>query len=108
MPQYRQRLGVVRRGEVGSLRVEPVNGTPPTKIDRKWRDQVVEVGEIAGGPTLGHKDVTMVAKVYGRFKPHTEERDRWERIVAARDVEKWPSQGAKGGAPLRNSFKWRA
>jgi integrase len=39
---------------------------------------------------LGHRDVTMVAKVYGRFKPDSEERDRWERIAAARDAEKWP------------------
>jgi integrase len=55
---------------------------------------------------LGHRDVAMVAKVYGRFKPDTEERDRWERIAAARDVEKWPSSGAKAGAkdaePLQN------
>jgi hypothetical protein len=34
---------------------------------------------------LGHRDVAMVAKVYGRFKPDTEERDRWEHIAAARD-----------------------
>jgi hypothetical protein len=40
----------------------------------------------------------MVAKVYGRFKPDTKERNRWERIAAARDVEKWPTSGAKGGA----------
>ena len=40
----------------------------------------------------------MVAKVYGRFKPDTEERDRWEKIAAARDAEKWPSRGAKAGA----------
>ena len=39
---------------------------------------------------LGHRDVAMVAKVYGRFKPDTEERDRWERIAAGRDREKWP------------------
>src|ERR687889_224554 len=38
---------------------------------------------------LGHRDVAMVAKVYGRFKPDTEERDRWERVAAARDQEKW-------------------
>jgi integrase len=44
---------------------------------------------------LGHRDVAMVAKVYGRFKPDTEERDRWERIAAARDVEKWPGRVAK-------------
>ena len=47
---------------------------------------------------LGHGDVMMVAKVYARFKPDTEERDRWERIAAARDAEKWPEKGAKGGA----------
>jgi integrase len=38
---------------------------------------------------LGHRDVAMVAKVYGRFKPDTEERDRWERVAATRDAEKW-------------------
>jgi hypothetical protein len=47
---------------------------------------------------LGHKDVAMVAKVYGRFKPDAEERDRWEKIAAARDAEKWPSRGAAEGA----------
>jgi hypothetical protein len=30
----------------------------------------------------------MVAKVYGRFKPDTEERDRWEQAAAARDEAK--------------------
>jgi integrase len=43
---------------------------------------------------LGHRDVAMVAKVYGRFKPDTEERDRWERIAAARDAEKWAGRVA--------------
>ena len=43
---------------------------------------------------LGHRDVTMVAKVYGRFKPDTEERDRWERVAAARDREKWTDRVA--------------
>ena len=37
----------------------------------------------------------MVAKVYGRFKPDAEERDRWERIAAARDAEKWAGRVAK-------------
>ncbi len=41
---------------------------------------------------LGHRDVAMVAKIYGRFKPDTEERDRWERIAAARNIEKWPKK----------------
>ena len=40
----------------------------------------------------------MVAKVYGRFKPDTEERDRWERIAAARDQEKWASGVANDDA----------
>ncbi len=40
---------------------------------------------------LGHRDVAMVAKVYGRFKPDTEERDRWERLASTRDAEKWPA-----------------
>ena len=43
---------------------------------------------------LGHRDVAMVAKVYGRFKPDSEERDRWERMAGARDQEKWPSHVA--------------
>jgi hypothetical protein len=38
---------------------------------------------------LGHRDVALVAKVYGRFKPDTEERDRWEQAAAARDDAKW-------------------
>jgi hypothetical protein len=41
---------------------------------------------------LGHRDV---AKVYGRFKPDTEERDRWEQAAAARDDAKWSGLVAK-------------
>jgi hypothetical protein len=44
---------------------------------------------------LGHRDVAMVAKVYGRFKPDTEERDRWEQAAAARDEAKWSGLAAK-------------
>ena len=47
---------------------------------------------------LGHRDVAMVAKVYGRFKPDTEERDRWEKLAAARDAEKFERRGATDGA----------
>jgi hypothetical protein len=32
----------------------------------------------------------MVAKVYGRFSPNRQERDRWEAIAAALDAEKSP------------------
>jgi hypothetical protein len=34
---------------------------------------------------LGHADIAMVAKVYGRFAPRSDERDRWEKIAAAQD-----------------------
>ena len=34
---------------------------------------------------LGHADAAMVAKVYGRFAPRSDERDRWEKIAAAQD-----------------------
>ena len=37
---------------------------------------------------LGHRDVAMVAKVYGRLKPDTEKRDRWERIAATRETDR--------------------
>ena len=38
----------------------------------------------------------MVAKVYGRFSPNRQERDRWEAIAAALDAEKLP-QGCTNG-----------
>ena len=40
---------------------------------------------------LGHADIAMVAKVYGRFAPRSDERDRWEKIAAAQDKNrgKW-------------------
>jgi hypothetical protein len=34
---------------------------------------------------LGHADVQMVARVYGRYAPRSDERDRWERIAAQLD-----------------------
>jgi hypothetical protein len=30
----------------------------------------------------------MVLKVYGRFMPQTDDRDRWERVAAAMDEER--------------------
>jgi hypothetical protein len=42
----------------------------------------------------------MVAKVYDRFKPDTEERDRWEKAAAARDEVKWSGLVAKQRAAL--------
>jgi len=46
---------------------------------------------------LGHADIAMVAKVYGRFAPRSDERDRWEKIAAAQD-EKTKEMGALAGA----------
>jgi integrase len=46
---------------------------------------------------LGHRDVVMVAKVYGRFVPTTVERHRWERAASAIDREKWTDLGTSVG-----------
>ena len=46
---------------------------------------------------LGHRDVVMVAKVYGRFVPTHQERDRWEQAAAALDREKWGQLGTATG-----------
>jgi integrase len=35
---------------------------------------------------LGHANVQMVATIYGRFAPRSDERDRWEKIAAAQDA----------------------
>ena len=47
---------------------------------------------------LGHADVQMVARTYGRYAPRSDERDRWERIAAQLDAEKVGGMGALGGA----------
>ena len=36
---------------------------------------------------LGHADVQMVATIYGRYAPRSDERDRWERIASTQDAE---------------------
>ena len=35
---------------------------------------------------LGHADVQRVARVYGRYAPRNDERDRWERIAAEQEA----------------------
>ena len=45
---------------------------------------------------LGHADIAMVAKVYGRFAPRSDERDRWEKIAATLD-EKSKEMGTAVG-----------
>ena len=44
------------------------------------------------------QDVVMVARVYGRFVPTSQERDRWESIAATLDEEEWGGHGALGSA----------
>lgn len=39
------------------------------------------------GRQLGHANAILVLKVYGRFMPSQQERDRWEQVAAAQDAE---------------------
>jgi hypothetical protein len=60
---------------------------------------------------LGHKDASMVHKVYGRFQPSSGEREKWERIAAYRTKPK-RSKNEAAGYPLCYLFenrqaKWR-
>jgi integrase len=64
-----------------------------------WAVRMVRVGmplELCARQ-LGHRDVMMVARVYGRFVPNHQERDRWEQAAAALDVEKWGQMGTTTG-----------
>jgi integrase len=47
---------------------------------------------------LGHVDSTLVSKVYGRFKPRQDERDKWEKIAAAADAERTKDRTDSGPA----------
>ncbi len=46
---------------------------------------------------LGHVDVVMVARVYGRFVPTNIERDRWERAASALDAQRFAGLGTAAG-----------
>ena len=37
---------------------------------------------------LGHADISMAVKVYGRFKPSEQEMSEWERIASAQDASR--------------------
>jgi len=52
---------------------------------------------------LGHVDATLALKVYGRFLPSEQERDRWERIAAAHDRAAAKKVGALVGAGRRKA-----
>lgn len=43
---------------------------------------------------LGHANATMVVRVYGRFQPSQDERDKWEKIAAAQDKKNAKAAGA--------------
>jgi hypothetical protein len=36
---------------------------------------------------LGHSNAVMVLKIYGRFMPSQQDRDKWEKIAAAQDQQ---------------------
>ncbi len=48
---------------------------------------------------LGHADVAMVAKVYGRFAPRSDERDRWKKIAALQDQKSNEMGTVVGNSP---------
>jgi hypothetical protein len=52
---------------------------------------------------LGHPDVVMVAKVYGRFVPSHVERDRWEQAATALDREEWGDKESVGASAQASS-----
>jgi len=47
---------------------------------------------------LGHRDATMVLKVYGRFIPHDVEWAYWRERLAERQASSLRGRGAAGGA----------
>jgi integrase len=51
---------------------------------------------------LGHVNAVLAHRVYGRFAPRQQERDRWERVAAAMDVERQCGQenDSSLGAPM--------
>jgi integrase len=69
-----ERLGIedyTNRDARHSFAVRAIKaGTPPVQVSKQ----------------LGHKDATMVVKVYGNYEPTQAERDHWEQIAAAKDA----------------------
>lgn len=63
-----------------------------------WAVRAIRAGTPAElvGRQLGHKDATMVLKVYGRFVPRSADRDKWERLATAMDKEQ--ARSASRGA----------
>ena len=56
------------------------------------------------GRQLGHADVQMVARIYGRFSPCSDERDRGEKIAAQLDHAAEKKSAATQKA--KKSTKW--
>ncbi|MGH7649937.1 MAG: tyrosine-type recombinase/integrase, partial [Gemmatimonadaceae bacterium] len=54
---------------------------------------------------LGHANAVLVLKVYGRFMPSQQERDRWEKIAALQDAESIEMGRATGRAPRNETSK---
>jgi hypothetical protein len=63
---------------------------------------------------LGHVNAVLVLKVYGKFLPKSDERDRWERKAAELDVKAGVTHQvtaavaapAAGNAPTRTKIEW--
>ncbi len=51
----------------------------------------------------GHRDSTLVLKVYGRFRPTSEELDHWEKKAAAFDEQMFQRTGTIRGTGVAAS-----
>jgi integrase len=49
---------------------------------------------------LGHANAVLVLKVYGRFMPSQQDRDRWELLAAAKDAEAAKLPAGSGGSDV--------
>ena len=81
-------------------------GLPPVRLHDSRHHWAVE-NLRAGVPVelvarqLGHRDATMVLKVYGRFIPHDVEWTYWRQRLSERQASKLRGRGAAGGAASR-------
>lgn len=76
-------------------RVAPEPHERPDHAVVKAELKVIGPERVAGVPyelvarQLGRAHVAMVAKVYGRFAPGHQDRERWEKVADARDREEF-------------------
>ena len=51
---------------------------------------------------LGHADIQMVARIYGRYAPTSDERDRWEKIADEMDIAREREKTEKAANTARD------